>query len=70
MVEQHGVREFAHGMAVAVGQNFKDTPLLDRHAFLAQPHLQLPVDLPVGLRKQISEVFGDGGVVFWRFGHG
>ena len=34
MVEQHGIREFAHRMTVAVGQHFQDAPLLDRHTFL------------------------------------
>src|SRR5260370_1020368 len=65
-----GVRragELAHRMAVAIGENLEDAPLLDGHAFLAQPQFQLPVDLPVGLREQISEVFGDRSV---RFCHG
>src|SRR5215470_17764108 len=70
MVEQHGVRQLAHGVAIAVGQHLKDAPLLDRHAFLAQPRLQLSVDFAVGLREQIGEMFGDGGVLFRRFGHG
>jgi len=42
---------------------------LDRHAFLAQPRFELPVDFPVGLREQVGEMFGDGRILAWWFGH-
>jgi hypothetical protein len=34
--------------------------LLDRYAFLAEPRIELTIDLPIRLRKQIGEVLGDG----------
>ena len=63
MFEPHGVGKLAHRAAVAIGQDFQDAPLLDRHAFLRQPCLELPVDLPVGLREQVGDMFGNGS--FW-----
>ena len=70
MIEQHGVREFAHGIAVPVRKDLQDPPLLDRYTFLAQPRFELPVDFTVGLGEQVSEVLGNRGILARRFGHG
>jgi hypothetical protein len=40
----------------------------DRYAFLAKPRVELTIDLPVRLRKQIGEMLGDG--FAGRFGQG
>jgi hypothetical protein len=68
VVKQYRFREFAHRMALAIRKHFQNSPLLDRHAFLAKPRVELTIDLPIGLRKQISEMLGDG--FAGRFGQG
>ncbi len=60
MIEQHGFGEFAHRMALAIRQHFQNTPLFHRHALFTEAGVELTIDLPVGLRKQVGEVFGDG----------
>jgi hypothetical protein len=60
MIEQYGFGEFTHRVALAVGKNFQNAPLLDRDAFLAETRVELTIDLPVRLRKQIGEMLGDG----------
>ena len=47
-------------MALAIRQHLEDAPLFHRHAFGPEAGVKLPIDLPVRLREQISEVFGDG----------
>jgi len=47
-------------MTLAIRKHLKDAPLLHRHALGAKARIELPIDFPIGLRQQISEVFGDG----------
>ena len=68
MIEQYGFGELTHRVALAIGKNFQNTPLLDRHAFLPESRVELTIDLPVRLRKQIGEMLGDR--FAGRFGQG
>jgi hypothetical protein len=47
-------------MTLAVRKDLQNAPLFYRYAFRPEARVQLSIDFPVGLRQQISEVFGDG----------
>ena len=59
VVEQHGIGQLAHRLAVAVGQHLEDAPAFDRRPRRSGA-LRLPVDLAVGLGEQIGQMAGDG----------
>lgn len=70
MIQQNRLGEFSHRMAVAIGKDRQDAPMLNGDAFFAQTGFELPVDLPVRLGEQIREMFGNRRILSWRFGHG
>lgn len=70
MVEKNGVGKLAHRMALAIGEDHQDTPLLDRNSFLAEPGFEVSIDFPIGLGKQVREVIANDGFPSRSFGHG
>jgi hypothetical protein len=47
-------------MALAIRKDFQNAPLFHWHAFLSEARVQLPIDFPVRLRKEICEMVCDG----------
>lgn len=70
MVEKNGVGKIAHRMALAVGEDHQNTPLLDRNSFLAEPGFEVSIDFPIGLGKQVREVIANDRFPSRSFGHG
>jgi hypothetical protein len=60
MIAQHRFRKLSHRMTLAIRKYFQNAPLFHRHAFFSEARVQLTIDLPVRLRKEICEVFGNG----------
>lgn len=70
VVEKNGVGEIAHRMALAIGEDHQDAPLLDRDSFLAEPGFEVPIYFPISLGKQVREVIANDGFPSRSFGHG
>lgn len=69
MVEKNGVGEIAHRMALTIGEDHQDAPLLDGDSFFAESGFEVPIYFPIGLSKQISEVIANDGFPSGSFGH-
>ncbi|MGX9391497.1 hypothetical protein ACWX0K_02105 [Nitrobacteraceae bacterium UC4446_H13] len=56
-------------MALTIGEDHQDAPLLDGDSFFAESGFEVPIYFPIGLSKQISEVIANDGFPSGSFGH-